>query len=139
MLVHIYWRPPAKLCWRRSFAGATFTSKTAPAKFKTRKQNLRCASKINNPIFVIYGMRKRNVLCVKMCYPLHASGTPPTKPQPTEPPKKQEKRASRSQRIDRRTRPISCGGSNQREPPVLPDSPSPCKSADTLFANLMCT
>ena len=47
--------------------------------------------------------------------------------------KNKKKRESRFQRIDRRTRPISCGGSNQREPPVLTDSPSPRASADTLF------
>ena len=47
--------------------------------------------------------------------------------------KNKKKRESRFQRIDRRSQPISCGRSNQREPPVLPDSPSPRASADTLF------
>jgi hypothetical protein len=58
----------------------------------------------------------------------------PHKPQPAESPKKTRiKRESQFQWIDHRARPISCGRSNQREPPVLPNSPSPCASADTLF------
>jgi hypothetical protein len=47
--------------------------------------------------------------------------------------KNKNKSESRFQPIDRRTRPISGGGSNQREPLVLPGSPSPRASADTLF------
>jgi hypothetical protein len=35
----IFWRAPAEFCWHRSFAGMTFTPKTAPAKFKMRQQN----------------------------------------------------------------------------------------------------
>ncbi len=42
----IFWRAPAEFRWRESFAGAT---KTARAKFKTRQQNFRRASKISNP------------------------------------------------------------------------------------------
>jgi hypothetical protein len=57
----------------------------------------------------------------------------PHKPHPAEPKKTRIKRESQFQRIDHRTRPISCDGSNQREPPVLPNSPSPRASADTLF------
>jgi hypothetical protein len=45
----IFWCTPAEFCWRGSFAGATFISKTAPAKFKMRQQNFRRASKIINP------------------------------------------------------------------------------------------
>jgi hypothetical protein len=45
----IFWHTPAELCWCKSFAGATFASKTAPAKFKMRQQNFRRASKIINP------------------------------------------------------------------------------------------
>jgi hypothetical protein len=40
-----------------SFAGATFASKTAPAKFKMRQQNFRRASKIINPTCQIKKMR----------------------------------------------------------------------------------
>ena len=43
----IFWCTPAELY----FAGALFTSKSAPAKFKMHQQNLRCTSKIINPIF----------------------------------------------------------------------------------------
>jgi hypothetical protein len=35
----IFWRAPAEFCWCGSFAGATFASKTAQAKFKMRQQN----------------------------------------------------------------------------------------------------
>jgi hypothetical protein len=35
----IFWCAPAELCWCESFAGVTFSSKTAPAKFKMRQQN----------------------------------------------------------------------------------------------------
>jgi hypothetical protein len=79
----------------------------------------------------------KSKLKFSIIYPLHARH--PHKPQPAEPPileppkKNKKKRESQFQRIDHRTRPISCGGSNQREPPVLLDSPSPCASADTLF------
>jgi hypothetical protein len=61
--VGIFWRSASKillaqvLCWRN------FTSKTAPAKFKMRQQNLRCASKIINPIFVILREETRCVTC----------------------------------------------------------------------------
>ena len=47
--------------------------------------------------------------------------------------KNKKKSESRVQPIDRRTRPISGGGSNQREPPVLRGSPSHCAFANTLF------
>ncbi len=66
-------------------------------------------------------------------YPLQASPTPPTYHNSPSPPKIRIKRESQFQLINRRTRPISGGGSNQREPPVLPGSPSPCVSADILF------
>jgi hypothetical protein len=61
--VGIFWRSASKIllaqvvCWRN------FTSKTAPAKFKMRQQNLRCASKIINPIFVILREETRCVTC----------------------------------------------------------------------------
>jgi hypothetical protein len=45
----IFWRASAEFCWRGSFAGATFASKTVPAKFKMRQQNFRHASKTINP------------------------------------------------------------------------------------------
>jgi hypothetical protein len=35
----IFWHTPAEFCWPGSFAGTTFASKTAPAKFKMRQQN----------------------------------------------------------------------------------------------------
>jgi hypothetical protein len=35
-----FWRTPAGFCWCRSFAGATFASKTAPAKFKMLQQKI---------------------------------------------------------------------------------------------------
>ncbi len=44
-----FWRASPRFCWRGPFAGATFASKTAPAKFKMHQQNFRCASKIINP------------------------------------------------------------------------------------------
>jgi hypothetical protein len=44
-----FWRVPEEFCWHESFAGATFASKTAPAKFKMHQQNFRCASKTINP------------------------------------------------------------------------------------------
>ena len=47
--------------------------------------------------------------------------------------KKRINRESQFQQIDHWTRPNSCGGSNQREPTVLTDSPPPHASADTLF------
>jgi hypothetical protein len=50
----IFWRVPAEFCWRGSFAGATFISKTAPAKFKMRQQNFRCASKILHSLRVAW-------------------------------------------------------------------------------------
>ncbi len=34
--VCIFWHVPAEFCWRRSFAGTNFISKTVPAKFKMR-------------------------------------------------------------------------------------------------------
>ena len=45
----IFWHARAEFCWHESFAGTTIASKTAPAKFKMREQNFRCASKIINP------------------------------------------------------------------------------------------
>ncbi len=66
-------------------------------------------------------------------YPLHASPTPPQTTTSRVSKKIRIKRGSRFQPIDRRTRPISGGRSNQREPPVLPGSPSPRASADILF------
>ena len=67
-------------------------------------------------------------------YPLRASPTPPTNHKSPSLKKNKKKSASRVQPIDRRTRPISGGGLNQREPPVLQGNPSPCASADTLFS-----
>jgi hypothetical protein len=58
----------------------------------------------------------------------------PHKPQLAEPKKKKKKKESRFQPIDRWTQAISGGGSNQREPPVLTGSPSPCASVDTFFS-----
>ena len=66
-------------------------------------------------------------------YPLQASGAPPQTTTGRASKKTRIKRESRFQRIDHRTRRISCGGLNQREPPALPDSPSPRVSTDTLF------
>jgi hypothetical protein len=37
----IFLRAPTEFCWRGSFAGATYISKTAPAKFKMRQQNFK--------------------------------------------------------------------------------------------------
>jgi hypothetical protein len=45
----LVWRTPAEFCWCGSFAGTTFTSKTASAKFKMCQQNFKPASKIINP------------------------------------------------------------------------------------------
>jgi hypothetical protein len=45
----IFWHAPAEFCWRGSFAGATFASKTVPAKFKMRQQSLRRTGKIIYP------------------------------------------------------------------------------------------
>ncbi len=42
---NIFWCAPAEFCWCMSFSGATFTSKTASAKFNMRQQNFRYASK----------------------------------------------------------------------------------------------
>jgi hypothetical protein len=53
---------PAEFFWHGSFAGATFASKTVPAKFKMRQQNLRCTSKIINPND--FNMPRKK--CVKM-------------------------------------------------------------------------
>ncbi len=67
-------------------------------------------------------------------YPFHASPTPPQTKSGRASKKIILKRGSGFQPINRRTWPISCGGSNQREPPVLPGSPSPSASADILFS-----
>jgi hypothetical protein len=66
--------------------------------------------------------------------PLASKSDTPHKPQIAEPKKNKKKSESRFQPIDRRTRAISGGGLNQREPPELPGSPSPRASADTLFS-----
>ncbi len=66
-------------------------------------------------------------------YPLHTSGTPPQTTNGGASKKVRIKRESQFQPTDHWTRPISCGGLNQREPPVLPGSPSPHASGDTLF------
>jgi hypothetical protein len=84
---------------------------------------------LNRPIFLL----TKN--CVgESYYPLHASPTPPQTTKSGASKKIRIKRGSRFQPINHRTRPISCGGLNQREPPVLWGSPSPRASADILFS-----
>jgi hypothetical protein len=68
------------------------------------------------------------------CYPLHASPTPPQTTTSRVSKKIRIKRGSLFQPFDHQTRPISGGQSNQREPLVLPGSPSPCASADIIFS-----
>jgi hypothetical protein len=68
-----------------------------------------------------------------MYYPLHASPTPP---QPHNWPTFNffsEKEGLLFSPIDHPARPISRGGSNQRELLASPDSPSPCASLATLL------
>jgi hypothetical protein len=51
----IFWHAPAEFCWRGSFAGVTFASKTAPETFQMCQQNFRCTSKIINSLSAMDG------------------------------------------------------------------------------------